>query len=93
MRYQTSLFLRDGSRLSEIVRANNQTDALEKMACTRDIAYAPRGYAHPLSRSKPLSQDWRWDIRCSVNGQVTMSNTKPKAETMQRLKSVDAQLS
>lgn len=77
MRFQTCLFLKDGSMRSEVVRAQDTSDALRKMIATKDVTYAPCGYAHPLRQPQPDEQDWRWAIYCSVTGEVSMSHQKP----------------
>jgi hypothetical protein len=77
MRFQTCVFVKDGSMRSEVVRARNTQEALRKMMATKDIAYAPRAYAHPLRLTRPEKHHWRWNLYCSVNGKVIMSDQEP----------------
>ena len=76
MRFQTCLFVKGKGWISEIVRAESVEEALARSISTKDIVRAEYGYAHPLTQSKPKPENWRWNIRCSVNGKVTMSNKK-----------------
>ena len=77
MRYQTGITLKDGSLINKVVRANCINDAISRMISSEDKSFAPYGYAHPLTQPKPKPEDYRWRIRCSVTGEVTMLNTKP----------------
>jgi hypothetical protein len=78
MRFQTVLFVKGKGRISEIVRAEKVEEALTRSISTKDIVRAESGYAHPLTQNKPDPEDWRWDIRCSVTGIVTMAKKKPR---------------
>ena len=78
MRFQTCLFIKGKGWFSEVVRAKDVEEALSKSISTKDTARAEYGYAHPLNQSKPNPENWRWDIRCSVTGTVTMSKVRPR---------------
>jgi hypothetical protein len=77
MRLQTSLCMNGQTICSGIVRAENIEQALERLISTRDIARAHSGFAYPINQQGPKPDDWRWSIRCSVTGKVTMSRKKP----------------
>lgn len=74
MRFQTCIFLKDGSMRSGVVRAQNTSEALRIMMAANDVAYAPHGYAHPLRLPGPDEQHQREDLYCSVTGQLIMSS-------------------
>ena len=77
MRLQTALFT-DGKKMhSKIVRAEDIEEALTRFIGSEDTPRAYAGYAHPLGQDGPKPSDWRWRIRCSITGKVTMQKRKP----------------
>lgn len=85
MRFQTCLFIKGKGIISEVVRAKSVEEALTRSISTKDIVRAERGYAHPVSQSKPDPEDWRYDIRSSVTGLVTMSKKRPSKASRKEL--------
>ncbi len=77
MKYQTCLFFKGKGCTSKVVKAKSIESAIERFMSGESDSRAEYGYAHPLKQSKPKADDWRWDIRCSVTGVVTMSNKRP----------------
>lgn len=82
MRFQACIFLKNGSQRSKVVRAKSTDEALTELMATEDLAFAPRGYAHPLRLARPERRHWRWNLYCSVNGKVTMSNQGPSEQML-----------
>lgn len=86
MKFQTFLFVKGKGHISDVVRASSTEEALARLISTKDIARAEYGYAHPLSQKNPKPEDWRWNIRNSVSGKVTMSDKKPGKKPTNREK-------
>ncbi len=77
MKFQTTLFIEGKGCISEIVRAESVEQAIERLISVKNIPCAESGYAHPLTQNGPKADDWRFNIRSSVTGRVTMSNKRP----------------
>ena len=78
--YQVSLFFQCGKSIKEISgvsRSKSLVDAFRQFTGGNDISYAPFGYAHPIDRKSPLPEDYRWNIRCTVTGKLTMDKKPP----------------
>ena len=86
MKFQTFLFVRGKGWMSDIVRASSIEEALARSISTKDIVRAEYGYAYRLPQGKAKSKTWRWNIRCSVNGKVAMSDKEPGKELTNREK-------
>ena len=85
MKYQTCLVVKGKEgRISEIVRANSIEQAIERLISVKNIPHAEWGYAHPLNQNVPKADDYRFDIRSSITGVVTMSNKKRPRKSLEK---------
>ena len=76
MRMQTCLYLKNGTRISKIVRAEDIDEAIWKLMCSEDISFALKAYAHPWQQKVIHAENWRYNVRCSASGKRTMPNKK-----------------
>ncbi len=78
MRYYVSLWFTPTSQeatIKQVVRASTIDDAISTIMKAHDLVYVHAACAYPVKkRNQDASSDcWRWNVRCSVSGKVSMS--------------------